>query len=1046
MMRWIILSSMKIRLVVVVIGILVIFFGAAQLTRTPVDILPEFSRPFVQIHTEALGLSANEVEALITTPLEADMLNGVSWVDEIRSESIPGLSSIVLIFEPGTNLMAARQMVQERLVSVFALPNVSKAPVMLNPMSSSSRCMMIGFKSKQLSKIQMSVLARWTIVPRLMGIPGVANVAIWGYRDRQLQVQVDPKELEKKGVSLNQIISTTGNALWVSPLSFLSASTPGTGGFFDTPNQRLGIRHILPITNPAELSKVIVEGTKVPLGEVSNIVEEHQPLIGDALVDENPNLILVVEKFPWANTVEVTHDVENALRELMPGLGSMEINSTLFRPATFLGVAVENLTHAFLFVGILSLLSLIAFFIDWRMTMVSLFSIILSLIAAFGILYLEGITLNMMIIAGLVIALAVIIDDGIIDIENVKKRLEQEKEKGSDKSIATIIFEASLEIRRPVIYSTFILILIVTPVFFLRGIAGSFYQSIAIGYLLAIVVSFVVAMIITPALTYLLFRNSKAQKSATPFLAGIFYGLYDNVFVKFQKSSRPVFVSVLVLVIAGLIGFMFFNQNSLLPNFKENDLMVRWVAPPGTSHPEMDRILGLAGNELGEIDGVKSVSSHVGRAVMSDMVKNVNTGQLWISIKSEEDYDRIVNEVKSIVSGYPGFFQEVLTYSQSKVREELSGTDESLVVRVYGEDMDILRNKSKELQENISRIEGISDAKVMYPEIEPSLEVEVNLDQAKRFGLKPGDVRRQATSLVSGLAVGNLFEEQKVFDVVVWGKPELRSSIPSVKNLLIETPSGSRVALKDVADIRIVPNVTNIKRESVARYIDITASVNGRNLTNVVNDVKQNIKSVNFPLEYRAELLGEYAERVESQQRLRIFIVAALILIFLLLQAAFRSWKLAFAIFFTIPMALIGGIAANYIVFGNSLSLGALIGFIAVIGITVRSTIILVKHYRHLEKVEGETFGPALIQMGTRTRLIPVIITNVTVLLAFIPLVVFGKVPGLEIIHSIAVVVLGGIITSALYSLIAVPAVYSLFGADHEPDIDLNTIVPEFEE
>jgi Cu/Ag efflux pump CusA len=491
---------------------------------------------------------------------------------------------------------------------------------------------------------------------------------------------------------------------------------------------------------------------------------------------------------------------------------------------------------------------------------------------------------------------------------------------------------------------------------------------------------------------------------------------------------------------------MFFRQGSLVPEFKENDLMVRWVAPPGTSHPEMNRILGLAGNELGEIDGVRSVSSHVGRAVMSDMVKNVNTGQLWISVDPEDDYDRIVKEVKSVVSGYPGFAQEVLTYSKSIVREELSRTEESLVVRVYGEDLNIIKNKAEELQKGIAKIDGISDSKVLYPETEPTLEIEVNLDLVTKYGLTPGDVRRQATSLVSGLTVGNLFEEQKVFDVVVWGKPEIRYSLSSIQNLLIETSTGSVVPLKEVADIRIVPNVTNIKRQSVARYIDIAASINGRNLSGVVNDLKSNIKATNFPLEYRAEVIGEYAEIVNMQQRLQFYVVAVLILIFLLLQASFRSWKLALAIFLTLPMSLLGGILSNYLIFGNILSLGSMIGFVTVFGITLRSTITLIRRYRHLEKYEGEPFGAALIEKGTRERFLPVIITTITVFLAFIPLAILGNIAGLEIVHSTAVIVLGGLITSALYTLISVPVIYTLFGADKETELDLSSHVPVVEE
>ena len=394
---------------------------------------------------------------------------------------------------------------------------------------------------------------------------------------------------------------------------------------------------------------------------------------------------------------------------------------------------------------------------------------------------------------------------------------------------------------------------------------------------------------------------------------------------------------------------------------------------------------------------------------------------------------------------YPGFSKEVLTYSQLKVREELSGTEESFVVRVYGEDLKIIKSKAEELQKSISEIDGIVNSRVIYPDLEPTLEIEVNLESAKRYGLKPGDVRRQATSLVSGLAVGNLFEEQKVFDVVVWGKPEVRYSLSSLQNLLIETTTNKRVPLKEVADIRIVPNVTNIRRESVARYMDITASVDGRAKTSVVNDVKSKIKGTGFPLEYRAELLGEYAERVDAKQQLQIFLIAAFILIFLLLQASFRSWKLAMAVFFTLPMALIGGVIANYLVFGNSLSLGALIGFVTVFGITIRTSVTLIRRFRHLEINEGETFSLALIEKGIRERFLPIVISTTTILLAFIPFVIFGKIAGLEIAHSIGVIVLGGVITSSLYTLISIPVVYILFGVDHEQDLELGMNVPDFE-
>ena len=1040
MMRWIIGSSMKIRLVVVSVAVLLIIFGVTQLRKVPVDILPEFSRPYVEIQTEALGLSAVEVEALITTPLEADMLNGVAWVDEIRSESIPGLSSIVLIFEMGTDIMAARQMVQERLVSVFALPNVSKAPVMLNPVSSTSRCMMIGLTSEELSNIEISVLARWTMLPRLMGVPGVANVSIWGYRDRQLQVQVDPKRLQENGVSLNQIISTTGNALWVSPLSFLNASTPGTGGFFDTPNQRLGIRHILPITTAQELSRVVVDGTKLSLGEVTEVVEDHQPLIGDAIVDESSNLILIVEKFPWANTIEVTEGVEDALSGLRPGLSGLVINSSLFRPATFIEAAVSNLTETLLIGAFLMLLALFAFFIDWRLALVCMTAMLLSIIISLGVLQIQGVTINMMIIAGIIIALGALVDDAIIDLENIKRKIALNKEHDQNKSIGSIIFEATVEKRTPIIYATPIILIAVLPVFFLQGVTGAFFKSIAVAYILAILASFVISITLTPSLMYFLFKNFPTTARESYFKKWLLL-LYDKLFLKAVRVPRPIFVTSCLIVVAVIIGFITFQQQTIDPTFKETDLIVRWEAPPGISQLAMNRVLKLVCEELDELDGVDRVSGLVGRAIMSDMVTNVNIGQLCVSLKSSDDYDKTFNQIKDVVSSYPGISQEVLTYSQSEVRKELLGTDESFVVRVYGEDWNIMRNKAEELQKILSGIDGIVNSKVHYPDVEPTLLIEVDLEAVKNYGLKPGDVRRQTTSLVSGLGVGNLFDEQKVFDVVVWGKPSVRNNLSNIQNLLIETSAGGVVPLKEIASIQIVPEVTNIRRESIARFIDLSATISGRSIPDVLSDVTGIINNVKFPLEYRAELLGEYAERLDSQQRMLGFLIAALILIFLLLQAVFRSWKLAIAVFCTLPLAFGGAIIANLLGFGNVLSLGSLIGFITIFGIATRNSITLIRRLRNLESENEGVFSLPLVEIGTRERVLPVIITALIVFLAFLPMLVVGNIAGLEILHSTAVVIIGGLITTTIYTLIVIPAIYVMFGSSREPELDLGLVM-----
>ncbi|MGH7207495.1 MAG: efflux RND transporter permease subunit, partial [Nitrospiraceae bacterium] len=942
MMRWIIGLSMKFRLAVATLAALLMVFGFMQLRKMPVDALPEFSRPYVELQIEALGLSAEEVEAMITTPLEADMLNGTPWAEKIRSVSLPGLSSITLIFEKGTDIMRARQVAQERLTEVFALPQVSNQFTMINPVSSAGRFMEIGLTSDKLSLIEMSVLARWMIVPRLTGLPGVANVSIWGERKRQLQVQVDPERLRAQDVTLMQIIKTAGNSLWASRLSFLEASTPGTGGWIDTPNQRLGIRHILPITTAKDLAKVPIEDAPAKrLGDVATVVEDHQPLIGDAIVKHAPSLMLVLERFPWANTREVTQRVEKALADLRPAVSGMEMDPTLFRPATYLELAVGNLGTALLIGTVLMIVALLAFLFNWRAALISAVAVLMSVIAAGTVLYVSGVTMNMMIITGLMIAVGVIIDTAIVDTENIVRRLRQARVEGNGKSAATSIYEAVVEMHTSFLYATVIMVLAVIPALFLEGIVGAFSRPLATSYILALLASFVVALTVTPALSLLFLRNASLQGGDSP-VAGMLRGISGPLLEWAVRTPRTTVAAVCLVVVAGLASVPFLRQESLLPNFKETDLVVRLEGSSGASHPAMSRITTLASRELRSIPGVRNVSALMGRAIMSDKRTNINSGELWVSIDPSADYEATVAAVKQVVAGYPGLDPEVLTYLQKKVREELSGTGESFIVRVYGEDMNMIRNKAEEVQRVLAGVDGIVDAKVQYHPEMPTLEIEVDLDKAKRYGLKPGDVRRAATSLVQGIVVGALFEEQKVFDVVVWGTPEARHSVTNVQNLLIDTPSGGHVLLKDVAHVRLMPSVTEIRRDAVARYMDVAVNVRGRDLGSVGDEVEDRLKTVEFPLEYRAELLGEYAERDAAQERVLAYAIAAAIGIFLLLQAFFRSWQLATAIFLTLPMALVGGVLTAFLTNGGLLSFGAIVGFIGVLGIAVRNSIMLI--------------------------------------------------------------------------------------------------------
>jgi CzcA family heavy metal efflux pump len=1036
MMRGIVASSLKFRFLVVVAALAMLTVGVARLGDMRKDVYPEFTPPYVEIQTEALGLSAAEIEQLITVPLEADLLNGVAWVDKIRSESIPGLSSITLLFEPGTNLLRARQMVSERLNTPAAIPNVSKAPVMLPPLSSTSRTMMIALSSKNLSLIDMGVLARWTIKPRLIGVPGVANVAIWGQRERQLQVQVDPQRLHDHGVSLSQVLSTTGNSLWVSPLTFLEASTPGTGGFFDTPNQRLAIRHVSPITKAADLARVpvdaaedkpapTVDGKPLRLSDVADVVEDHQPLIGDAIVNGKPGLMLIVEKLPTANTLDVTRGVEEALDALRPGLAGLEMDTSVFRPASFIHRATHNLGMTLLIGFGLLILALALLFYQWRTALVAIVAILSSVVAAALVLYLRGSTMNTLVFAALVIALGVVIDDAVTGAHNVARRARERHQEGDDRAIAANVLEATLEARAGLVFATLVIVLPLLPVFFLGGLGSAFGRPLALSYVLALAISMMVALTVTPALAVFLFSGAPLARRESP-LMGWLGSRYHGLLSRAIKTPRPAFVTLAVIAVAGLLVVPQLRQ-SPVPTFKETDFLVDLEAPAGTSLPEMDRITAQASRELRSIPGVRNVGGHVGRAITGDQVANSNSSELWISLDPKADYDKTVASIGRVVKGYPGIDSDVKTYPQARFREVQAGADEPVVVRVYGAELEVLRHKAEDVRQALSGIRGLSNLHAELPTQEPTVQVEVNLEAAKAVGVKPGDVRRSAAVLLSGVVAGSLFEEQKVFEVVVWGAPGTRQNLSTIRDLLIDTPSGGQVRLGDVAKVDIKPSPDVIERDAVSRRIDVTAGVQGRSRADVLADVRQRLKKVDFPLEYHYELVGNYAERQAVAQRILVFGIAAAIGIFLLLQAAFGSWRMASLLFLTLPLALVGG-ALAVVIDGGTMELGSLVGFLTIFGIAVRNGVTLIKRYQHLERHEGATFGRDLVLRGARERLAPILLTATATGLFFLPFVLLGDLPGHEIVNPMGGVILGGLATSTLLSLFLMPALYLRFG------------------
>lgn len=1036
-MRWIVATSLRYRYLVVFVVVVLTLLGISRISEMPVDVFPEFAPPRVEVQTPSLGLSSAEVEALVTIPLE-EVFNGLPGLDIMRSKSVEQLSSIVLIFEPGTDLMEARQLVQERLaIGTPTLPTWAAPPMMMPPLSSTARTMKIGISSKEHSVIDLSMIGYWKIRERLLRVPGVANVAMWGERIDMLQVQVDPARMAAHGATLDEVMQVTSDSLDSGMIQYSDGATIGTGGFLETPNQRMAIRHVLPIVTPGDLAQVAIndrvkaDGAALRLGDVADLVADTWPMIGDAVINDGPGLLLIVEKFPWGNTLEVTRGVEEAIEEMRPGLPGIDIDTTIFRPATFIEVALDNLISSLLIGAGLVILVLLLFLWDWRIALISATIIPLTIVITLLVLSMIGTTINVMVLAGLVIAIGAVVDDAIVDVENIVRRLRQYRREGSDKSAEAIVLDASVEVRNAIVYASLIEMTALLPVFFMKGLSGAFFQPLAQAYVVATLVSPLVALTVTPALILILLSNAPVHERLSPLVPWLHHG-YDRLLARTIRRPRLAYAAFGVLLAAGISVWPLLGQE-LLPSFKERDFLMHWLTKPGTSHPEMVRISTRACQELRSIPGVRNCGSHIGQALLMDEVYGVYFGENWISVDPAVDYDETLAKVQATVDGYPGLYRDVQTYLKERIREVLTGSSHPIVVRIFGRDLDVLRAKAAEVEEELSEIPGLAELHVELLLDIPQIEVEVDLAKAQYYGLKPGDVRRAAAYLVAGEEAGDIHTANRTFDVNVWSTQPTRNSLNSIQELPIDLPGGGQIPMAEVADIRVVPVPNAINREGLMRRISVEAEVHGRDLGSAVADVERALKEIEFPLEYYPVVLGEYQERQTAQQSILIAGLVAMLVIFSLLRVSLGSWRLAAMSFLSLPTALVGGVLAAYFISGGVISLGSLVGFLTILGVAARNGIMLISHYQHLEEYEGMVFGPELVLRGARERIAPIMMTALTAGLALAPIVIAGNIPGHEIEHPMTIVILGGLITSTVINLFIVPPLYLLLGKRRQP-------------
>ena len=1005
MLQIIVLASLKFRFLILALAMGILALGVIQLPRAVVDALPEFSPPYVEVQTEALGLSAHEVEQLITVPLEADLLNGIQGVKVIRSESVTGMSRIVMVFEPGTSLYVARSRVQEKLTQAHALPQVSKPPTMLQPLSSSSRLLMVSLESDTLTPIERGVMARWTIRPRLMGIPGVANVAIWGLQERQLQVQVDPEQLRAKGVTLEQVVSSTGNAQIVSPLSFLEASTPGTGGFIETAQQRLQVIHVFDkLATAEELAKIPVDGTNgaLRLGDVATLVEDHQPMIGDAIVNgKGDGLLLVVEKFPNTDPQAVTAAVEKALAELRPGLSGMSLDASVFRSGSYVEAMAANVRLALL-VGLALLgLGVLLWFLSWRSAVAVLGTTVVSLVASALVVQALGHSFNVISIAGLATAAALVAHDAI--------RVSRPA-RGAWAGYGAFV-ESLVMARYTVGYALVIGVVTVLPAAVLGGTPGQFFAPAVVAYVAALGIGAVAALTLAPALQSVLLARREPRADLGDLAESALGGVLARL------AARPVALVVLGALAAVSVVGLAVAPKTLLPVLRDRDLVVTLRAAPGTSLPQMNEKVASAAASIRGIDGVESATGSVGRAITGDRTVDVNAADVWVHLSEVASYDATVAAIEKAVGQGAGLSVEVTPYLGERLRDiggieqgasvkgnqldVLSGTEHPLTVRVYGEDPVVMAAKADEVLKLLGTVPGVKDHRILEGDMQDGVEITVNLERARQFGIKPGDVRRAEAILVQGIQVGSVFQGQKVFDVIVQGVPGTRASVESVRNVLIDAPTG-HVTLGQVADVEVVKVPTLIARDSVARKIDVVATVD-RDLDSVAATVRTTLQGIQFPLEHHAVVVTASTATATDLGRVVGYAVGGALAIFLLLQAALRSWTLGAVAFLSVVAGLSGGVVGALLTGGST---GAWFGLVALVGVGARNALLL----------RQVADGPDAAGHASRT-----LASAAGVALLVAPALFMGGLPGLELLQPFAVVIVCGLLTTTAVAL-ALPA------------------------
>jgi CzcA family heavy metal efflux pump len=997
--------------IVTALSILIAILSFGALLNARFDVFPDFAPPHVLVQTEAPGLDAQQVEALVTRPLEG-LLAGTQDVEAVRSTSSQGLSAIQVVFDRRGDPYRQRQVITERLADAAGILPAGVGPPLLSPLSSSMEYLVhFGFTSDQLTPVQLRGLVRWVIEPQILAVPGVAQVQLFGGAERERQVLVDGQKLAADGLTLDDVFGATRRATELIG-----------GGYIETPSQRIVLRAQAPGATPQTLSQAVLamrDGLPVRLGDVATVRDAAAPRFGDAIIGDQPGILVETSTQYGANTLTVTRALEQRLNQLAPALRKQGViyHPALLRPASFIETALARLRASLLIGAVLVVILLLVTLRDWRGALISFSSIPLSLLATVWILEIFGLSLNTMSIGGLVVALGVVVDDAVIDVENITRRRRNAGADGVELDARQLFVNASLEVRLPVFYATSAVALALLPIFMLSGIQGTFFRPLSLAFLLAVGISLVVAMSTTPALCAVLMRGHKPPAEAGFLLAC----------KRFQRRAierlyRHPGVVLAVLIGTGIAGaalLPLFGQR-LLPDFRENYVIAHATLRPGISLRETTRVGEQIAKRLVAIPGIASVAEQIGRAVNGQDPDAPNESEFDIQMNpAKATPDQIEAGIRKVFVDFPNQLTEIYSVLAERIGETLSGETAPFFVSVFGNDLDADDAVATQVAAVLQKLPHSGEVRLQVPPRQPELQVRLRPERLALYGLQPSDVLQAVNAAFHGTVVGELAQSDRSVPVVV--RIAAGASPQAVGALLLRSPGGAVVPLSAVASLTVEPGRSLIEHDDGLRRQVVTANPTTADQTGFAAAARRAITAqVKLPRGVYLRYGGAAAEQVAAAHQLYLHAAAALVLIVLLVGLAFGHGRHVVLVLLVLPSTLIGGVAASAMT-GATLTLGAMVGFVALFGMAARNTILLVSHYDHLVHSEGQTWGLQTALRGSEERLTPVLLTALMTALALLPVAIQLHQPGHEIEGPMAVVILGGLVSSTMVSLLLVP-------------------------